>query len=343
MPSTHLFRMSKMKPHNKNKGGVRIRATKKNFPALKGMSLYRLILYPKGIREPHWHANADELGYCLQGQVLVSIYATGNVRESFLVSPGEAFLIPSGSLHSIENTSKKTSELILQFSHEEPEDFGISSAFGMFSDAVLGNTYGVSHKVFKEMKRSTKEIFAALREGALKIPDGARYASEYRFHLEDTAPLIATEGGTAKLARKTVWPILKRQALYSLHLTGTGMREPHWHPETAELGFVHEGKGRMSIMSPDGSVDTYEMNEGDIYFIPKAYPHHIENLTKKDLRILIFFDQIMPEDVGFTASVRSFSDEVLGAVLNVPTEFFKCLQKPYEDLFIVDKINPVDP
>src|SRR5258707_5247232 len=236
MPSSHLFRMSQIKPHNQSKGGLRIRATKKNFPILKGMSLYRLVLYPKGIREPHWHANADELGYCLQGQVLVSIYATGNVRERFLVNPGEAFLIPSGSLHSIENTSKKTSELILQFSHEIPEDFGISSAFGMFSDPVLGNTWGVSKSVFKEMKRSTKEVFAALRTTPLNIPDGARYASEYRFHLEGAAPLINNAGGTAKVARKNVWPILKRQALYSLHLTGSGMREPHWHPETAELG-----------------------------------------------------------------------------------------------------------
>jgi len=341
MPVSHLFRLSKVKPHNQSKGGIRIRATKKIFPALSGMSLYRLILYPNGIREPHWHANADELGYCLKGQVLVSFYATGNVRERFLVNPGEAFFIPSGSLHSIENTSEKTSELILQFSHEEPEDFGISSSFGMFSDSVLGNTWGVPSSTFKKMKRSTKDVFAILRTDAVEIHEEAKYSSPYHFNLEAFPPLVANEGGSAKTARKDVWPILRQQALYSLRLTDEGMREPHWHPETAEMGYVSQGKGRMSIMSPDCSIDTYEMEEGDVYFIPKAYPHHIENLGHGDLRILIFFDTPMPEDIGFTASVRSF-DPILGSVLNVPTQFFKNIPKAYEDLFIVKKINKLD-
>lgn len=339
MTASHLFRLSKVKPHNQSKGGMRIRATKKNFPVLKGMSLYQLVLNPGGIREPHWHANADELGYCLKGEVLVSLFATGNVRESFLVGAGEAFFIPSGSLHSIENTSKETSELILQFSHEEPEDFGLSSTFGMFSDSVLGNTWGVPSSVFKKMKRSTKDIFATLRTTPVEIRDEARYSSPYHFDLENFSPLVTNQGGSAKTARKNVWPVLRQQALYSLLLTDVGMREPHWHPETAELGYVREGKGRMSIMSPDTSVDTYEMEEGDIYFIPKAYPHHIENLGRGDLRILIFFDQPMPEDIGFTAGVRSYSDQILGSILNVQPQFFKNIPKSYEDLFIVKKLN----
>lgn len=94
------------------------------------------------------------------------------------------------------------------------------------------------------------------------------------------------------------------------------MREPHWHPETAEMGYIAEGKGRMSILSPSGSTDTYEMNAGDLYFIPKAYPHHIENLSHGALRLLIFFDQSMPGDIGLTASVKSFSDEVLTSTFN---------------------------
>jgi oxalate decarboxylase len=120
------------------------------------------------------------------------------------------------------------------------------------------------------------------------------------------------------------------------------MREPHWHPETAELGFVNKGQGRMSILSPTGNIDTYVMNEGDIYFIPKAYPHHIENLTNEPLRLLIFFDQAMPKDIGFTGSVKSYSNEVLTAVLNSPKDFFANLPTYYEDLFIVKKVNPLD-
>jgi oxalate decarboxylase len=39
--------------------------TSQNFPILKGLSLRRLMLAVNGVREPHWHLNANELSYCL--------------------------------------------------------------------------------------------------------------------------------------------------------------------------------------------------------------------------------------------------------------------------------------
>jgi oxalate decarboxylase len=339
---SHLFRLSHEKPKKIYEGGYRLEVTKSCFPALRDMSLYKILLQPRGIREPHWHANADELGYCLKGQVLISIYGNGNKRETFLVSEGEAFFIPSGTLHALENVSEEPSELIFQFSHQEPEDFGLSSALGMFSNAVLGNTWQVSKDKFQSWKRPQEETLIAIRPDIPKVPREANYASIYRYRLKNASPLIANEGGTAQVARQDVWPILKRQALYLLELTGTGMREPHWHPETAEMGYVESGKGRMSVLSPSGDIDTYEMTEGDLYFIPRAYPHHIENLTNEQLKLAIFFDHALPGDVGFTASVKSYSDEVLAAIAKGPKDLFASLPTYYEDLFIVNKLNPLD-
>lgn len=108
------------------------------------------------------------------------------------------------------------------------------------------------------------------------------------------------------------------------------------------MGYVKEGKGRMSILFPSGSQETYEMNPGDLYYIPKAYPHHIENLTSDNLHLLIFFDQSMPADIGFTGSVKSFSNELLTAALKSPKGLFASLPRYYEDLFIVNKLNPLD-
>ncbi len=342
MSGSHLLHLKDIKPQNQTEGGYRLEVSKKNFPLLQGVSFYKLVLHKNGIREPHWHANADELGYCLKGKVLVTVYGNNNQRESFVVEQGKAFFIPSGFLHGIENIGEDTAEFVLLFSNEQTEDFGLSSTFGMFTDAVLGNTWGVSKDVFSSLKRSTNPIFIAQGTGGISVPKEAYYSTPYRYNLDESPPLVSCEGGTAKVARADVWPILKRQALYSLHLTSVGMREPHWHPETAELGYVREGKGRMSIMSPSGAVDTYEMNEGDIYFIPKAYPHHIENLTNNDLRLLIFFDQPIPGDIGFTGSVKSFSNEVLKDVLKAPKELFPNLPTYYKDLFIVKRVNPVD-
>lgn len=343
MVSRHLFKLGKITPDEQTAGGMRFKASQSNFPLLSGMSFYKLILHPNGLREPHWHANADELGYCLQGQALVSLYHTGDTKATFLVQAGDVFFIPSGALHTIENVDQKATECLLCFSHEETEDFNLSTTLNAFSNAVLGNTWSQSSQLFHALPRSAKTVFAALRPSPPIIPEDAYYITPYRYHLEAAKPLLINDYGSARMARQNVWPILQRQALYSLRLTGQGMREPHWHPETAELGYVNKGAGRMSILNSEGNIDTYFMEAGDIYFIPKAYPHHIENLQDDDLHLLIFFDQAMPRDIGFTGSIRANSNELLAAVTQVKPAFFEQLPKYYADLFIVNKFNPLDP
>lgn len=214
MHTEHLVKFSQLSPHDKTEGGFRTKANRKNFPILQGMSLYKLVLEMRGAREPHWHPNADELGYCLKGSILVNLYHTDDERASFLVRPGEVFLIPSGALHSIENVGESEAELLLQFSHEDPEDFHLSSVFGMFSDAVLGNTWNTGAETFRSLKRSLNYSFAALCKEKAAVSDEALYGSVYRFDLEGSEPILANKGGSARMARQSVWPIAKRQALY---------------------------------------------------------------------------------------------------------------------------------
>lgn len=344
MTISHHLTSDKMIKQQTPDGSFRLSATASNFPALKGMSFYKLRLEPFASREPHWHANADELGYCLDGKLLVSFYKHGNIRDDFVINKGEMFLIPSGTLHAVENLSKSVSEAILQFSHESPEDFALSSTFGMFTDAVLGNTWNVPSAAFQPFKRSLEEVFIGKRTTLPKVEENALYVSPYKFNIEGASPLTGNLGGNVRVARQDTWPFLRNQAMYSLQLTNKGMREPHWHPETAELGYVNKGRARMSILSPKGSVDTYEIGEGDIYFIPKAYPHHIENMSESDpAHLLVFFDQALPRDIGFSASVKSFSNELLTAGLNCPATLFPSLSTYYSDLLIVERVNPVDP
>ena len=41
----------------------------------------------------------------------------------------------------------------------------------------------------------------------------------------------------------------------------------------------------MTVMDPDGSLDTWYLEQGDVYFIPRAYPHHIEVAGSDDAHI----------------------------------------------------------
>ena len=120
------------------------------------------------------------------------------------------------------------------------------------------------------------------------------------------------------------------------------MREPHWHPETAELGYVHTGHARMTVQSPGGNAETYELHAGDIYFIPRAYPHHIENLTDEEMRFLIFFDTPDVQDIGFTGAIPAFPSRVTGPTLRLSEEQIACIPHLPSDLLVVNKVNPLD-
>ena len=337
---SHKFPLAETNPQLSTPLGTKTQATKSNFPILKGLSLYRLTINEGCFREPHWHANADELGYCLSGKARVTLFASGNVHARFSISAGEMYFIPSGSLHSIENLGAEPAEFVITFSHESVEDFGLSGFVGCMSAAVMGNTWNLEESVLAGLTRSPHSVeFGQVPSvGTLTESDG--YASPYKFAIESRAPLLSNADGSAIVARRDTWPALKAQAMYSVRIHGIGMREPHWHPETAELGFVRQGHARMTVQSPDGSSETYELHPGDIYFIPRAYPHHIENLDGTEVHFLIFFDTPDVQDIGLTGAIPGFPINIVGPTLGIAGDQVARIPRLPSDLLLVGRLNP---
>jgi oxalate decarboxylase len=319
------------------------RVTADNFPILKGLSIKRVLLNPGSMRTPHWHANANELTYCVSGTALVSILDSGSTFATFIVRAGEMFHADSGSLHHIENIGDDVAEFIIAFRSERPEDFGLGAAFGAMTDAVLGNTYDLPAADFASMRRSTKDHKLAARIGDPEVPAAAHFNDPHKFSIEAQTPPLDYAVGSARFARVQYWPALKDLSMYSLRVREDGMREPHWHPVTAEMGYVRKGNARMTVMDPDGTLDTWFLTEGDVYFIPRAYPHHIENVGTDEWHFLIFFDQPTPADIGYRASISAYSREVLAATFNTHVEDLPKFPFTPADPLIVSRNNPVDP
>ncbi|MFE3987355.1 cupin domain-containing protein [Nocardia tengchongensis] len=342
-PSIHVASLvAGEEMHDSELGSIR-RLTADNFPVLNGLSIKRLRLAPSAIREPHWHANATELTYCLAGQALVSVLDNGSKFSSFLVSAGEMFHIESGALHHVENIGDTDAEFVIAFRHERPEDFGFSAALGAMTDAVLGNTYDLPAEAFANIRRSTTAKLIVAREGAPDIPTAAHFGDPHHYAVEAMAPPLEYSAGSARFARQQYWPALHDISMYSLRVSEDGMREPHWHPVTAEMGYVHKGSARMTIMNPDGALDTYIVNEGEVYFVPRAYPHHIEVIDSPEIHLLIFFDQPTPADIGYRASMSAYSRKVLAATFGVALADLPPLPFTPSDPLLVTRRNPLDP
>jgi len=92
--------------------------------------------------------------------------------------------------------------------------------------------------------------------------------------------------------------------MHSILITTTDMSEPHWHPETDEIGYVVEGHAYIIILEPNGDnpLHKHKLKRGNVYFIPPGFPHHIKSTGKVDVVICAFYDKSMPSDIAITGS-----------------------------------------
>lgn len=338
--STSLLNVGPL--HSDELGSLRA-ITASTLPCLKNLSIKKLSLAPGAIQEPLWHSNANQLSYCLQGDILISILDTGNEFSTFTLSSGDMFYVESGSLHHIENIGATDAELVICLRHESPQVFSLAASMGAMTDAVLGNTFDADTSAWTSVSRTTQPKHIVQRRGPPHIPELAALPNRHKFAVEAMAAPVANSHGSAKTARSQFWPALHNMSMYSLRIEEDGMREPHWHPSTVETGYVHKGHARMSIMDPKGQVETYVLQPGDVYCVPAAYPHQIEVLGHEDIHFLIFFDQPMPKDVGYRNSGTAMSREVMAAAFGVNQSQLPTLPFTPKDPLIVCKRNPEDP
>ncbi|MER7789788.1 cupin domain-containing protein [Streptomyces sp. NPDC097640] len=311
-----------------------------SLPILSRLSIKRVVLAPGAVREPQWNVNANQLAYVVSGEVLVSLLANGEQFASFVVGEGQMYHVESGAVYHIENLGSADAEIIIALRNERPQHFSLRDSLSAMTNPVLGNTYDLPSTAFAAFERAPAEqIFA--RRGSITADPTQKLPNARLFDIEGQHAPLSYAYGSANLARKQFWAALDDISMYSLRIKEDGMREPHWHPVTAEMGYVAKGRARMRVLAPDVILGEYELGPGDVYFVPRAYPHHIEVLDDGGFHFLIFFDQPTPGDVGYRATATAFSREVLAGTFGIPERELPQFPFTPQDPLIVPRRNPI--
>ncbi|MBA2810267.1 cupin domain-containing protein [Streptomyces sp. KM273126] len=320
-------------------GSIRV-VDGQNLPILSRLSIKRVVLAPGAIREPQWNVNANQLAYVVSGEVLVSLLASGGEFASFVVGEGQMYHVESGAVYHIENLGSADAEIIIALRNERPQHFSLRDSLSAMTNPVLGNTYDLPSTAFVAFERAPAEqIFA--RRGSITVDPTQKLPNARLFDVQGQRAPLSYAYGSANLARKQFWAALDDISMYSLQIKEDGMREPHWHPVTAEMGYVAKGRARMRVLAPDVTLGEYELGPGDVYFVPRAYPHHIEVLDEGGFHFLIFFDQPTPGDVGYRATATAFSREVLAGTFGISERELPQFPFTAQDPLIVARHNPV--
>ncbi len=106
-------------------------------------------------------------------------------------------------------------------------------------------------------------------------------------HLPDSA----IRKNTGKATNRNQ-PAIKGRILQSVVLQPGGIREAHFHPNTAQIDFVVSGSARIGIMGQKVDLEIHHASEGEAVLIPVGSGHWIENTgTVSPLFVLVLANE----------------------------------------------------
>jgi oxalate decarboxylase len=114
IPNSFSHKMLAQDPIKTKNGTVRI-TDSSNFPASKTIAAALVEVEPGGMRELHWHPNADEWQYYIEGKGRMGVFATSGQARTFDFQAGDVGYVPFAMGHYVENTGTTTLRFLEMF------------------------------------------------------------------------------------------------------------------------------------------------------------------------------------------------------------------------------------
>src|SRR3981081_3893749 len=120
------FRTRERPPTKRTKGGeVRI-VDSSTFKASTNVAMALVTVHPGGLRELHWHPNADEWQYYIAGKGRMTVVSTGNRARTMDFQVGDVGYVEKTLLHYIENTGDTDLIFLEMFKSSFYQDLSLS-------------------------------------------------------------------------------------------------------------------------------------------------------------------------------------------------------------------------
>jgi oxalate decarboxylase len=315
-------------------GGWARETTTRELPISTEIAGVNMRLKPGGIRELHWHKEA-EWAYVIAGSCRISLLDEEGRLFIDDVGAGDLWYFPSGLPHSIQ-ALKDGVEFLLAFDNgnfSENETFLICDWFAHTPREVLAKNFGVDTAAFDALPTDiahSRYMFAgevppSLRDDAPPSP-AIQPPLSFTWHMLAQEP-IRTRGGWVRITDSRNFTVSKRIAAARIEVEPAAIRELHWHPNADEWQYYLSGQGRMTVFASGGKSRTFDYQAGDVGYVPFAMGHYVENTGDESLVFLALFRSDHYADISLAQWMGVLPPELVKAHLNVDDEFIAKLPK----------------
>ena len=311
------------------------------LPSSKDLPGVNMRLTAGSFRELHWHT-ADEWAMMLYGKARVTALNPDGTMFIDDVGKGDLWLFPAGYPHSIQGLEPDGCEFLLVFDEgdfTEEGTFLLSELLARTPPSVLAKNFRLDKHAIAQLPKDALYIFPADLPRSLAqdkaVIGGRRVESpiQYTFKMEDMAPTRKTPGGEVRIVDSRNFPVSKNVAAALINIKPGALRELHWHPNASEWQFWIQGKGRMTIVMPEGKARTMDFNANDVGFVPRVAGHYIENTGETDAIFLEMLNADEFIDISLNNWIRRLPPEMASSHLNLEQELIAKI--PSEKLLVI--------
>ena len=160
-PHSYVFRLADMAPTRQTKSGsVRV-ADSTNFLVSKTVASSLVIVKPGGLREMHWHPNADEWTYFISGTARVTAFNTGPQAITANFNPGDIGYIRKALGHYVENTGDTDLVFMEVFRADRYEEVSLSDWLAHSPPQMVAETLNLDPAVIAQFPTNAPAIVPA--------------------------------------------------------------------------------------------------------------------------------------------------------------------------------------
>jgi len=135
-PRCFSHRLLAQEPQQMPGGSVRV-ADSRNFPASSSVAAALVEVEPGGMRALHWHPNADEWQYYIEGQARMTVFASEGKARTFDYRAGDVGYVPHAMGHYIENTGSTPLRFLEMFKSDRFASISLEQWMAMTPHALV--------------------------------------------------------------------------------------------------------------------------------------------------------------------------------------------------------------
>jgi len=120
------FRKAQMKETKRTQGGEVTIVDSSTFRVSTTIAAAIVTVRPGGIRELHWHPNADEWQYYIAGQGRMTVFATGGRARTMDFQAGDVGYVQKTLPHYVQNTGSTDLRFLEMFKSSSYQDLALS-------------------------------------------------------------------------------------------------------------------------------------------------------------------------------------------------------------------------